>query len=206
MLSAAILVSGLGYLWAVHKRSQPLRFLLKPGTMLLIIAMAYRGMPAAGSYGWLILAGLVASTAGDVFLLLPGRFLHGLVAFFIAHVLYIVAFSQSIHIGPSDLAVLAGLAAAAWPMLRLLRPGVLEQGGRPMLGAVGLYVTAISLMVWRAAATGQPLAIAGALLFYISDGILAVNRFAKPLAWADYAVMTTYYGAQYCIALTLSRL
>lgn len=205
MLMAAILLSGLGYLWAVSKGHTTLRYVLKPGTMLLMIALAVTGMPAAGRYGQLILAGLAASTAGDICLLLPNRFLQGLAAFFVAHLLYILAFTVEFTFRGRDLLLLTALALAAVPVFRLLRPGVLERGGPGLLFAVGLYMTAISVMVWRAVALGDPLVIAGAVLFYISDAILAVNRFAKPFAWADYAVMTTYYGAQYCIALSLTQ-
>jgi len=40
----------------------------------------------------------------------------------------------------------------------------------------------------------------GAILFYISDSILALNKFIKPIPNAQLGVMVTYYSAQYCIA------
>ena len=76
---------------------------------------------------------------------------------------------------------------------------------------VAVYVTVIVVMGWRAAARAAgaapmpsgELALAGALLFMISDGVLAVDRFARPFAAADGAVMTTYYAAQTLIALSV---
>src|SRR5438093_1270345 len=47
------------------------------------------------------------------------------------------------------------------------------------------------------------LALAGALLFMLSDGLLATDRFARRFAAADAALMTTYYAAQTLIALSV---
>jgi len=79
----------------------------------------------------------------------------------------------------------------------------------PYLGGerwvVVAYVGAIVFMGWRAAvragaAAGGPLALAGALFFMTSDALLAEDRFARPFAAADAAVMVTYYAAQTLIA------
>src|SRR5947199_206071 len=75
---------------------------------------------------------------------------------------------------------------------------------------VGVYVSVIAVMGWCAAvrATAGPsasgeLALAGALLFMLSDGLLATDRFARRLRAADAIVMTTYYAAQTLIALSV---
>jgi uncharacterized membrane protein YhhN len=75
---------------------------------------------------------------------------------------------------------------------------------------VAVYVSVIAIMGWRAAARAGPapalsgaLALAGALLFMVSDGLLAVDRFARPFRAGDAAVMTTYYAAQTLIALSV---
>ncbi len=39
----------------------------------------------------------------------------------------------------------------------------------------------------------------GALLFMLSDTLLAVDRFVHPLAWAGLGVLGTYYAAQWLI-------
>jgi uncharacterized membrane protein YhhN len=71
---------------------------------------------------------------------------------------------------------------------------------------VAVYVLVIAAMAWRAAAraaapvAGGTLALAGAVLFMVSDGLLATDRFARPFAAADGAVMVTYYAAQTLIA------
>lgn len=200
-----ILICGVAYLAVLGWGPAPLRYLLKPGTMLLIILMAWQRLDASSPYDWLILLGLVFSVAGDIFLALPrDRFLQGLAAFFIAHLLYIGAFTVAapLTFGWRDVVEVAGLGLIAYQVFVRLRPGVLARR-RSLLLPVALYTAVISLMVWRALALGLPLGVAGAGLFYLSDAILAFNRFGKPFPGADHAVMTTYYAAQYCLALTL---
>jgi uncharacterized membrane protein YhhN len=57
---------------------------------------------------WL-LAALVGSLAGDVFLLFPGYFVPGLVAFLLAHVAYLVLLRQGVGWFPSRRALAATL-------------------------------------------------------------------------------------------------
>jgi uncharacterized membrane protein YhhN len=56
----------------------------------------------------------------------------------------------------------------------------------------------------RAAAGDAPLGAAagagGAVCFLVSDGVLAVDRFARPFVGARAVVMVTYYAAQVLIA------
>lgn len=203
-LSACILVSGAAYLYAVARGQRRWRYLLKPGTMLLIMALALSGWTPGSAYDRFIVAGLAVSVVGDIFLMLPDRFMHGLGAFLAAHLCYIAAFGWGTAFGLNDALVLGALAAAAVPLFRRLRRGVLETGGSLMLTAVGLYVAVIAVMVWRAVAYGSPIAVAGAFLFFLSDALLGWNRFVQPYRWAGHGVMTTYYAAQYCLALSLS--
>jgi len=204
-LSVAIGLAGMGDLLAIWRGVRWLRYIFKPGTMLLIIALAATGQPEAGTYGHLVLAGLLLSVAGDVFLVLPrNRFLAGLVSFFLAHVMYIAAFAaRRAGWGLPDVLALAALAAVAVLFFRRIRPGVLREGGRRMALAAGLYVTAISLMVLAAVGTRQPILLVGALLFYLSDAILAWNRFVRPLPGANLGVMSAYFAGQYLIAVSV---
>jgi uncharacterized membrane protein YhhN len=43
----------------------------------------------------------------------------------------------------------------------------------------------------------------GAILFLVSDSVLAINRFAKPFRAAEALLLTTYFAAQTLIALSL---
>jgi uncharacterized membrane protein YhhN len=54
----------------------------------------------------------------------------------------------------------------------------------------------IGAMVVTAFGTGRPLVAAGALVFMVSDAVLALDRFVRPRSWAPLAVMVTYHLGQ----------
>lgn len=217
MLATAIAMSGLVYIWAATRGLKAVVYVLKPGTMALIIAFAALRLPQSGSplYAWLILGGLCLSVAGDIFLMLPqDRFVMGLSAFLLAHILYIAALWSVVP------ARLAGLEQGAAVLLLVFAALFYQQIARGirvrrkgyLLGPVALYVGVISLMVWWAVSAytypqALPLrpafAAAGALLFFASDGCLAWDRFVRPLPVRHLLVMGTYFAAQFCFALSI---
>jgi alkenylglycerophosphocholine hydrolase len=97
-------------------------------------------------------------------------------------------------------------ALYAVAMYRFLAPGM-----GPLAAPVGGYAVAISAMMWRAAARVRPgeragwIALAGALVFGLSDTLLALNRFHAPIAAAPYAIMLTYWAGQLGIAASAVR-
>jgi alkenylglycerophosphocholine/alkenylglycerophosphoethanolamine hydrolase len=146
-------------------------------------------------------AGLLLAAVGDV-LLDAGRFLPGLGAFLLAHVLYILAF-LSVESRP---ALARALPFAAWGIgtFSLLRPGL----GTLAL-PVGAYVVVITIMMWRAAArvgsTRAPglapwLGLAGALAFGASDTLIALTRFLQPIEGVRVPIMLLYWFGQWGIA------
>jgi uncharacterized membrane protein YhhN len=68
---------------------------------------------------------------------------------------------------------------------------------------VGLYIGVISLMVASAIGTESAVAIAGAVLFYVSDALIAWNRFIHEYAWGRVAIMVTYHLGQIGLVLSL---
>ncbi|MFL6466823.1 MAG: lysoplasmalogenase family protein [Pyrinomonadaceae bacterium] len=151
-------------------------------------------------YGVLVLAALVFSWFGDLFLL-SERYtfvLGGIAAFFLAHVAFAAAFSRlflDIENLTFALAVLlaVGLAILWWLWRHL--SGLYR-------AAVPAYLIAIVAMSSLAIAANRsptlPLA-AGAILFAISDVTVAEDRFIKPgrtTAWG----LPLYYLAQLLLA------
>jgi uncharacterized membrane protein YhhN len=157
-------------------------------------------------YARAIVIGLLFSLAGDVFLVLPDKyFVFGLFAFLLAHISYSVAF-QSGSMAPGFRWVLLGMLAFGLAVLIYLREGIPAQMRTPVAAYILVILIMASLAVGRA--LGQPststfVAAAGALLFVISDGILAVNRFRYPFRLAQAVVLVTYFAAQYLIAISL---
>jgi uncharacterized membrane protein YhhN len=206
VLSALAVFSGGVALAAEAKRPRRLFYVFKPLTMILIIGVAASSRaPAAAGYKWFILAGLACSLAGDVFLMLPGRwFAAGLVSFLAAHGFYILAFKpgqgRAVSAGILLPFVIFGLL-----MFRLLAPSL---GGLKL--PVFVYIAAITAMAWLAAdrfislgGAGPLLAFAGAILFLVSDSVLAYNKFAGKIGPAQTIILGTYFPAQLLIALSV---
>ena len=61
----------------------------------------------------------------------------------------------------------------------------------------------ISAMVASAIGVGSPFAIAGAGLFYVSDALIAWNRFVRETPHAPVTIMVTYHLAQVGLVLSL---
>ncbi len=73
---------------AVAREQRRAEYVLKPLALTVLIAAA-----AILGAQWPLLAALVCSLAGDVFLMLPrDRFVQGLVAFLLAHVFFVIAY------------------------------------------------------------------------------------------------------------------
>lgn len=177
-----------------------LRMLSKGVPMVVLCAVVLRRSP--DRYSRWIAAGLVASLAGDLLLeLSPATFAAGLVAFLSAHILYIKAFlSRSRELRPA-----LALPFAAWGGLAFF---TLAPGLGAMRLPVAIYTLAITVMGWRAtallgapASTGEPMrTAAGAILFLLSDTLLAFNRFHEPIEGAGYGIILLYWAGQVGIA------
>lgn len=187
--------------------------LLKPLTTVLVIAHAWRRAGPGDRLRAPLLAGLLLSLLGDVALLWPQQgFLPGLVAFLLAHLAYLLAFTRGVRLGAWPLAFAGhGLLAAA--VLALLWPGV----PAPLRAPVLAYVLCLAAMAaqtasaWFArraqadAGTRRRLAGAavGGLLFVTSDALLAFDRFHSPLPMATLWILASYWAAQWLIASVL---
>ena len=190
-----------------------LHMVLKPLTMLLAMALAWQTAGAAGmaprALAWLTLA-LLASLAGDVFLMLPGGrwFIPGLASFLVAHLFYIALFRIGQPWFPSRRALVATLGFGA-AMYLYVWDGLAD----PVLkAAVAAYVTVIALMAAQAIGRAVVLrtvpatAVAvGACIFMLSDSLIAINRFVTPLPLAGLWVLSTYYAAQLLIVLHAAK-
>lgn len=185
-------------------------WLAKPAAMVFAIAAvaARAGQKRAGagfdsnsSYRWLA-AALLASLAGDVFLMLRGLFIPGLVSFLLAHLCYLKQFRRGVPWFGHRLALAATLAAGA-AMYAFLCWGGLPAALRAPVAAYVLVIALMAAQAWsrqRALGGRAALQVAlGACCFMLSDALLATDRFVAPLPWAPLWVLTTYYAAQVLI-------
>jgi uncharacterized membrane protein YhhN len=136
---------------------------------------------------------------GDI--LLPARFIPGLVGFLCAHLCYIALFKQDAPWFASRKALACTLGAAAL-MYTVLFPHL-----DPVLKiAVACYAMVIASMAAQAIGRATVLrdsnsvgVAIGAGIFMLSDSILAIDKFAIRLPMAEFFVLATYYVAQVVI-------
>lgn len=190
---------------ALQLLSQPLpAALAKLLASSAFIAIAVSAGAATSGYGRLILAGLVFSWLGDMLLVGEGQglFLAGLLAFLLAHVAYVGAFTLHGVDGRWLLFAALPVIAVAALVTIWLTPHVAPF----MMVPVRVYTVVISLMVVMAfgalGAGGSRLMVAGALLFFVSDLSVAALRIVQT-EWPTYVVgLPLYYAGQVLLALS----
>jgi uncharacterized membrane protein YhhN len=184
-----------------------IHFISKPLIVISLLIYYYAGTLREDRSPMFILA-LIACLAGDVFLMSPEYFVPGLVSFLVGHVLYIFAYRQ--HQNDDDVDSLRGIQRA-----RLAFPIVLAGTGLvvvlyPVLGnmqiPVMIYAAVITIMTLtalfrygRTSSRSFWLVFMGAVLFMISDSVLAFNKFLEPIGHAGLYIMSTYMAAQFLI-------
>lgn len=154
----------------------------------------------------LFLAGLLFACIGDIFLLFDGCFLHGLAAFMVMQVMYLSVFSREIRKPvPLFSALLKALALTA--ALGLILATVMPHLSEPALKiAVPVYAFTITAMTFTASLRNSAvsglsfrLVAGGAVLFMISDTLIALNAFVGPVTHHHFWIMSTYMLAQVAI-------
>jgi uncharacterized membrane protein YhhN len=177
-----------------------------------IASSAFIGVAVAGgawqsAFGRLLLAGLVLSWCGDMFLIGYSRsaFLSGLVAFLLAHIAYVAAFIRQGYDRTWVLAATIPVTIVAIVVFAWLQPFIPPELDIP----VRAYVAVISVMVIFAFGTrgagGTRLILAGALLFYLSDLSVAALRIVETDLPTYILGLPLYYGGQLCLALSVSH-
>jgi uncharacterized membrane protein YhhN len=187
----------------------------KPLATALIFVLAWRARPAQSPrYRHRILAGIACSLLGDVFLMLPGDlFVPGLVAFLCGHLCFIAAFLGDSRFGARPLLLLACLGYGAMNLYLLW-----DAIGAPLRVPVIVYVLVLACMGGQALvrarlfaqrgdaqAPAARLAALGALMFLLSDSLLAWNRFHGAIPWSSLWVLSAYYLALWWIARSVQR-
>ncbi len=194
------------------------RFIAKP--LLMVTLVAYYAKSVSGSWNKfhkLMVAAFCFSWVGDVALMFVYRnenfFLLGLVGFLITHILYTIAFADVTNkntpaLLPKKFWVTLPLVVYMAVLLSLLVPGITgDEKTKPFLVPVLVYSAAIATMVvfsinryGRVNDKSFALVFAGALLFMVSDSIIAVNKFLHPFGTASIFIMLLYISGQLLIA------
>lgn len=187
--------------WVGHR---PTELWSKPLALIGLIGVAVALEPADPVVRAWFVAALVLSLAGDVFLLGADRwFVPGLAAFLAGHLAYVGGFlaADTWRWWAAAVAALGGIVLMVTAGRTIVRAAA-DRSSSLRLPVAG-YVVVICSMGVAAAAAGNPWAVAGAMLFVVSDTILGWNRFVAVARWAPLAVMVTYHLAQVGLVLSL---
>lgn len=160
---------------------------------------------------WILLA-LFFSWAGDVLLMFqandPNFFLFGLSAFLLAHIFYIVFFyrvreKENIKINLWLLLLVmiyyGGLIFWLFPHLGDMKVPVMVYG----IVISCMFMLAMHMLSVQNKSVGKWMMI-GALLFVMSDSLLAINKFYQPFELGGVIVILTYGLAQLFITIGAS--
>ena len=159
----------------------------------------------------LMMLALFFSLSGDVLLMFskqkPLFFILGLIAFLWANVMYTFVFLKQRDASKKAFLFIIVLLVYAAGLYYLLQDG---------LGKMCLPVLAYMLVILTMATTAYlrkenkenqtyKLVFIGALLFLISDSLLSLNLFYKPIPLANVSIMLTYGFAQFLIVLGILK-
>lgn len=205
MLTLAVLCSAIFCIRAKYKILKNQLLIFKPLTLILILLIATIFPAVESSYKIFIVLGLLFSLLGDIFLIYPEQhFKKGLIVFLIGHVCYIIAFTIS-----------TGFHFTLWIFLPVIVVGILylriilPYSGKMKIPII-VYITIILIMGWTAIERfhNDPtlrtiLPVIGAVLFMISDAVLALNKFKNSFFSAELIILTTYFTAQWLLAISI---
>lgn len=189
------------------------RFYSKPLILLGLIAYFYQTTrPIASTLlTKSVLGALIFSWIGDILLMWPQLFVYGLGSFLMAHVCYIIGFRiaqnsparlEHVNFVKSFFFNLPIYVAAAL-VFYLINPG---------LGAMKIPVIAYIIVIVGMVTTARDRfkkcnpasfwqVFIGAILFFISDGAIAISRFFQDFPESGIIIMGTYATAQLLIVM-----
>jgi uncharacterized membrane protein YhhN len=207
-LFRAFIIFGILYSILLLTGNTTLTWYLKPFLLPFLFCAVVKSDPFE-TKKWL-LAALFFSWIGDCILLFADKdelyFIFGLIAFLIAHILFIVLFSKqkSAHKSYKKTVFWVGVFGVTLYLATLL--WVLLPSLGDLKFPVIAYAVTITIMLKKALKgtfdwnrNSKYLVFVGAIFFILSDSILALDKFHSPIKSASYSIMITYLIAQYCI-------
>ena len=179
-------------------------YILKPLTTVLILVLPIIYIkPKLNRYALLIILGLCFCLMGDVLLLFEYLFIYGLVSFLIGHILFSYAFT-TINGFLYNYKPLVFLVIFAIAMFYVLKDNLGQ-----LLIPVILYIVCIVIMAWQAlnlyflkSSNVYKWIAVGAILFLISDAVLAYNMFVVNFTFSEVIILSTYWSAIAFIAFS----
>ena len=208
-----LLIAALDWI-TVGLRLSWLGYLTKPGVMLALLVWLWI---ASGFCGPMLLVGLalIFSLFGDIFLMLSAkRFIPAIIAFSLAHLAYIIVFNNILPpINLPSIIIVVFTAITAFQIAHRTTIGLRANQRKKMVPFIWVYSTLIAVMLLSALMTlvrpeweNIPAlwVSAGALLFFLSDSLLAFDNFVSPIAYGQLKVRVSYHLGQIAIVIGLA--
>ena len=205
-LILALLFAGMGAL-ATWKGWRRVEYITKPAVILSLLIGLVLGTGLRGSALWFGL-GLLFSLLGDMILLFSqnSMFLAGLIVFLLTHICYLIGFRQQL-LAPStwSLVLIFVILLNAVRLLRRIVGSMRASGMNRLVYPVVIYGLVVSLMLYAAMSTisdhnwnlGAAFLVSiGAFLFWLSDLMLAWNKFVSPLKTGPILIVAAYQIGQ----------
>lgn len=190
-----------------------MRFFSKPLILLGLIFYFYRiTKPIASTLlTKSILGALIFSWIGDILLMWSHLFIYGLGAFLMAHVCYIIGFRLAQN-GPTRLDQVNFVKSFFYNLPIYLAAAFVFYLINPNLGGMKIPVIAYIIVIVSMVATARDRfkkcnpasfwqVFIGAILFFISDGAIAISRFFVEFPESGILIMGTYAIAQLLIVM-----
>jgi len=187
---AAVFIASLNF------RPYPGDFIIKAVPVLSLALLAFLKIP--GIKGKLLGTGFLFSDLGDILLELNRSeyFVFGLAAFLMAHLFYIAVFIRKPVVKKPGSIIALVIIAYGMILGAVLIPNL----GSMMIPVVAYLIVILAMGISASlGAENHIFIIIGALLFILSDSIIAVNKFLTPVPFSSLWIMTIYYSAQFFI-------
>jgi len=149
-----------------------------------------------------LLIALLFSLIGDwllVYQINPTCFVLAIIAFGVQQSLYIALFGFAID-GIFPIGMIVAIVSI------MIYFYLLPKMKQFLVLPSAVYCVLIGCMLWRSLVRfhkyGGLMSATGAVMFYTSDSLLAVNKFCHRIKYGDVLIMVTYYTAQLFITVT----
>ncbi|TXE10578.1 lysoplasmalogenase [Gelidibacter salicanalis] len=205
LLSAELICGSIASLATFH-------YITKPSLLISLLIYFYTQSKSLNTTTRLItLLALGCSLLGDVFLMFDDRFaiyfILGLLSFLLAHVFYSIVFLKNRNVNRNAFGLSLILLLYALGFFYLLKNSL----GHLLIPVIIYMIVILAMVITSYLRSGKLsqlsfiLVFIGALLFAISDSILALNKFYMPIHFSALFIMLTYGLAQYLIVLGLLK-
>ncbi len=193
--------------WALWKSLSKLEYIAKPAVMLVLLLWLWTTAASRAALVWFGL-GIIFSLLGDVLLMfsLERMFLPGLVAFLLAHIAYVIGFNIPLpELSAWALGMAFIIAIGGGRIIRRILSALDGKSQSRMRMPIIVYSLVISVMLLSAmikltdiswGANAALLVTVGAFLFYLSDIILAWNKFVTPIQHGRIYNIAAYHLGQ----------